>query len=103
VNCAVHACPYRAEARREVRGRLVEVCSLHDIEIVWDIFESGQRPGAFVMHDRPLVLPVGPLEENYGPFEVVGYSWEADWDWVGEPSPAVDARYDVLRAHGELN
>lgn len=55
--CAVAGCRYLVEAWIED----YPVCHLHDAPQVLSILMRCQRPGAFWMHDKPIVLPCGPL------------------------------------------
>jgi len=58
--CGVRHCTYLADAAIED----FPVCALHDAPQTRYILEALSVPGAFWMHDRPIVCPVGELEEK---------------------------------------
>jgi hypothetical protein len=58
--CAVYSCWYIADSSIED----FPVCALHDAPQTRGLLEKLQRPGAFWMDDRPIVCPIGELQES---------------------------------------
>jgi hypothetical protein len=63
--CNVANCLYVAESAFVDGEDTFPVCIVHDHANVEKILHRGERPAAFWMHDRPIVVSLGPLEPEH--------------------------------------
>ena len=98
--CAVRHCPYLAESSIED----FVVCSLHDSPLTRVMLEVGKAPGSFWMDERPIILPVGDLEERDFSERIAEGIYAHDDERMIDVAPGpvrmIHASYD-LAAHWE--